>query len=403
MRAHDVNIADRSIGLKGYDTSMELAPYAVRAEMSRGRLVSEPSSGMRGPFQRDRDRVIHSTAFRKLQYKTQVFVNHEGDFYRTRLTHSLEVAQIARAIARALLLDDDLTEALALAHDLGHPPFGHAGETGLNTALEGFGGFDHNAQSLRVVTLLELRYAGFNGLNLTWEALEGLVKHNGPIADPSGYVAAYNAIHPLDLDSFASAEAQAAALADDIAYHSHDLDDGLRADLFTFADIEALPVVGTCLKEVRDLYGPLPESRARHETIRRVLDRLIRDAVAESARRLAALAPASADDVRRAPHPVIAFGAAMAEANREIKAFLFAHMYRHWRVNRMAAKARQVTASLATLFLENPGLLPDEWGPQAGAAKSATAAETVRDYIAGMTDRYARDEFRRLTDLGVQG
>ena len=389
--------------MKGYVTFMELAPYAVRAETSRGRLVSEPSSGMRGPFQRDRDRVIHSTAFRKLQYKTQVFVNHEGDFYRTRLTHSLEVAQIGRAIARALRLDDDLTEALSLAHDLGHPPFGHAGETGLNTALAGFGGFDHNAQSLRVVTVLEARYAGFDGLNLTWEALEGLVKHNGPIAAPSGYVAAYDAIHPLDLHSFASAEAQVAALSDDIAYHSHDLDDGLRANLFTLADIESLPVVGECLAEVRNLYGPLHGARMRHETIRRVLDRLIRDVVEESRSRLTRLDPATVQDIRNATAPVVAFSPAMADANREIKAFLFAHMYRHWRVNRTTAKARKVTAALATLFLEDPSLLPDEWGPKAGEASTPAAAETVRDYIAGMTDRYARDEFRRLTDLGVQG
>lgn len=403
LGAHEANIDRSSIGLKGYVTSMELAPYAVRAETSRGRLVPEPSSGMRGPFQRDRDRVIHSTAFRKLQYKTQVFVNHEGDFYRTRLTHSLEVAQIARAIARALRLDDDLTEALALAHDLGHPPFGHAGETGLNTALGAFGGFDHNAQSLRVVTLLEARYAGFDGLNLTWEALEGLVKHNGPIAAPSGYVAAYDAIHHLDLHTFASAEAQVAALADDIAYHSHDIDDGLRAHLFTLDDIATLPVVGVCLAEVRGLYGPLPEARLRHETIRRVLDRLIRDVVEESRSRLARMEPDSAEAVRHAPEPVIGFSPPMAEANRDIKTFLFSHMYRHWRVNRTTAKARKVTAALATLFLEDPNLLPDEWGPRAGEAQSLSAAETVRDYIAGMTDRYARDEFRRLTDLGVQG
>lgn len=382
---------------------MELAPYAVRAETSRGRLTPEPSGGMRGPFQRDRDRVIHSTAFRKLQYKTQVFVNHEGDFYRTRLTHSLEVAQIARAIARALRLDDDLTEALALAHDLGHPPFGHAGETGLNTALEAFGGFDHNAQSLRVVTLLEARYAGFDGLNLTWEALEGLVKHNGPILEPVGFIAAYNARHDLELSTYASGEAQVAALADDIAYHSHDLDDGLRAHLFTFDDIRDLPVVGECLAEVRRLHGALPDSRLRHETIRRVLDRLIRDVVAESGRRIADLGPVSAEAIRAAPGPVIAFSPEMAAANRAIKTFLFAHMYRHWRVNRAAAKARKVTAALATLFLEEPSLLPDEWGERAGAAMSRTAAKTVRDYIAGMTDRYAQDEFRRLTDLGVPG
>ncbi|MBW4023621.1 MAG: deoxyguanosinetriphosphate triphosphohydrolase [Proteobacteria bacterium] len=382
---------------------MEIAPYAVRAETSRGRLISEPSGGMRSPYQRDRDRVIHSTAFRKLQYKTQVFVNHEGDFFRTRLTHSLEVAQIARSIARALGLDEDLTEALALAHDLGHPPFGHTGETGLNMALEGFGGFDHNAQSLRIVTLLEARYAGFDGLNLTWETLEGLVKHNGPIAAPRGYVAEYDAIHPLDLGTYASAEAQVAALADDIAYHSHDLDDGLRAHLFTVDDIAALPVVGDCLAEARGLLPDLAAARLRHETIRRVLDRLIRDVVEESSAALRRLAPRSADDVRRAPAAVVAFSPAMAEANRTIKAFLFSHMYRHWRVNRMAAKARRVTAALAGLLLEDPSLLPEEWGARAGRAGSQRAAETVRDYIAGMTDRYAREEYRRLTDLGVQG
>ena len=382
---------------------MELAPYAVQAETSRGRLIPEPPGGMRGPYQRDRDRIIHSTAFRKLQYKTQVFVNHEGDFYRTRLTHSVEVAQIARSIARALRLDEDLTEAVALAHDLGHPPFGHPGEAGLNMALEAFGGFDHNAQSLRIVTLLEARYASFDGLNLTWEALEGLVKHNGPILSPAGYVASYDAQRSLELGTYASAEAQAAALADDIAYHSHDLDDGLRAQLFTFADIENLPVVGECLAEASALAANLSDARLRHETIRRVLDRLIRDVVEESRSNLQRLDPRSADDVRAAPGMVVAFSPPMAEANRTIKAFLFTYMYRHWRVNRMAAKARRLTASLAALLLEDPSLLPDEWGERAGNPGTQRAAETVRDYIAGMTDRYARDEYRRLTDLGVQG
>ncbi|WP_419758602.1 deoxyguanosinetriphosphate triphosphohydrolase [Acidisoma sp.] len=382
---------------------MELAPYAAKAETSRGRLIPEPDGGMRGPYQRDRDRVIHSTGFRKLQYKTQVFVNHEGDFYRTRLTHSIEVAQIARSIARALRLDEDLTEAVALAHDLGHPPFGHPGEAGLNMALKEFGGFDHNAQSLRIVTLLEARYAGFDGLNLTWETLEGLVKHNGPITSPTGYIAEFDAIYPLELSTYASAEAQVAALADDIAYHSHDLDDGLRAHLFTFADIEALPLVGECLAEAGAMKLGLPEGRLRHETIRRVLDRLVRDVVEESRTMLQRVDPQSVDDVRAAPGMVIGFSRPMAEANRAIKAFLFSHMYRHWRVNRMAAKARRATAALAALLLEDPSLLPDEWGACAGAAGSQRAAETVRDYIAGMTDRYAREEYRRLTDLGVQG
>jgi dGTPase len=403
LGAHGNTIALRLIRLKGRLAVMELAPYAVRAETSRGRLVPEPQGGMRGPYQRDRDRIIHSTGFRKLQYKTQVFVNHEGDFYRTRLTHSIEVAQIARSIARALRLDEDLTEAVALAHDLGHPPFGHPGESGLNTALEAFGGFDHNAQSLRIVTLLEARYAAFDGLNLTWETLEGLAKHNGPIIAPTGYTADYDRLHPLDLGTFASAEAQVAALADDIAYHSHDLDDGLRAQLYSFADIETLPLVGDCLSEARALKANLSDARLRHETVRRVLDRLVRDVVEESRSILRRLDPQSPDDVRAAAGMVAAFSPPVAEANRTIKAFLFTHMYRHWRVNRMAAKARRLTAGLAGLFLEDPSLLPDEWGERAGPPGSLRAAETVRDYIAGMTDRYAREEYRRLTDLSVQG
>jgi dGTPase len=382
---------------------MDLAPYAARAETSRGRLHAEPDGGMRGPFQRDRDRIIHAAAFRKLQYKTQVFVDHEGHFYRTRLTHSIEVAQIARSIARALRLDEDLAEALALAHDLGHPPFGHAGETGLNRALADFGGFDHNAQSLRVVTLLEARYAGFDGLNLTWETLEGLVKHNGPIANPAGYVAAYDAIHPLDLTTQPSAEAQVAALADDIAYHSHDLDDGLRAGLFAMEEIARLPVVAESFAEANALAEGLAPSRLRQETIRRVLDRMIRDVVGVSRLRIARLDPETVETVRHARAPVIGFSPAMAEANREIKDFLFARMYRHWRVNRMSAKARRLTADLASLFLEDPALLPDEWGEKAGEAGTPRAAETVRDYIAGMTDRYAQDEYRRLTDPSVPG
>ncbi|WP_284947591.1 deoxyguanosinetriphosphate triphosphohydrolase [Acidisoma cladoniae] len=382
---------------------MELAAYAVRAETSRGRLHAEPTSAMRGLYQRDRDRVLHSTGFRKLQYKTQVFVNHEGHFYRTRLTHSLEVAQIARSIARALRLDEDLAEAVSLAHDLGHPPFGHAGENGLNAALSAFGGFDHNAQSLKTVTLLEARYADFDGLNLSWETLEGLVKHNGPIQNPAGYVADYNAIHPLGLDTYASAEAQVSALADDIAYHSHDLDDGLRAHLFTMDDIAHLPVVADALAEARALRADLPAGRLRHETIRRVLDRLIRDVVQQSRDNLSRLAPMDADGIRHAAAPVIAFSPPMAEANDAIKAFLFANMYRHWRVNRMSAKAKRLTAELAMMFLEAPNLLPEEWGTRAGAPGTAQAAETVRDYIAGMTDRYAQEEYRRLTDLSVQG
>jgi dGTPase len=378
---------------------MDLAPYAVRRETSRGRLFPQAETPDRTPFQRDRDRVVHSAAFRKLQYKTQVFVTREGDFYRTRLTHSLEVAQIARSIARRLRLDEDLTEALALAHDLGHPPFGHAGENGLNAALAGFGGFDHNAQSLRVVTFLEHRYAAYDGLNLTWEMLEGLAKHNGPLLAPPDYIAAFDAIYPLDLRRFASAEAQVAAFADDIAYNSHDLDDGLRAGLFGFDDIADLPLVGEALAAARALDGPA--DRVRHEMIRRVIDRLVCDAADQSAALLAALNPADVEAVRDAAAPVIGFSDGVAQASAAIKTFLFARMYRHWRVNRMTHKAELLTRELGALLLEKPDLLPDDWRKRAGAGATVQAAEIVRDYVAGMTDRYAMQEYARLTDPAV--
>ena len=377
---------------------MPQAPYAVRPESSRGRLHPEPESPSRSPWQRDRDRIVHSSAFRKLQYKTQVFVNHEGDFFRTRLTHSLEVAQIARSIARALDLDEDLTEALALAHDLGHPPFGHAGEEALNARSKLWGGFDHNAQSLRVVTRLESRYGAFDGLNLTWDTLEGLAKHNGPIHRPPPYIRDYDAIHPLRLSTYPSAEAQVASLADDIAYHSHDLDDGMRAGLFGPDDIAHLPVVATALAEARRSSLDVPPTRLRHETIRRVIDAFVSDLLAETRARLAQLAPRDADAIRHAKQPVVAFTPAMADANHAIKDFLFARMYRHWRVARMSAKARRTTEQLFALLHADPALLPDDWRSLAGVADPARASLTVTDYIAGMTDRFALEEHRRLTD-----
>ncbi|HEY8290518.1 MAG TPA: deoxyguanosinetriphosphate triphosphohydrolase [Acetobacteraceae bacterium] len=380
-----------------------LAPYAVCAATARGRLHPEPEAPTRSPWQRDRDRIIHSSAFRKLQYKTQVFVNHEGDFYRTRLTHSIEVAQIARSAARALGLDEDLTEALALAHDLGHPPFGHAGEEALNLAMKPFGGFDHNAQSLRVVTLLESRYAGWDGLNLTWETLEGLAKHNGPLRNPPPYIADYNDRHKLDLGTHAGAEAQVAAMADDVAYHSHDLDDGLRARLFTADDLSHLPVVGEALAAARMSSLDVPPPRLRHETIRRVIDAMVTDLLTETRKRLAKLDPQDADGIRRSRQRVVAFSAPMAEANQVIKDFLFARMYRHWRVNRMSTKARRLTEEVFRLLLADPSLLPDDWRARAGEAGTPRAAMIVGDYVAGMTDRYAMDEHRRLTDIGVSG
>jgi dGTPase len=382
---------------------MNLAPYAVQPARSRGRLHPEPEAPTRSPYQRDRDRIIHSSAFRKLQYKTQVFVNHEGDFYRTRLTHSIEVAQIARSIARELALDEDLTEALALAHDLGHPPFGHAGEEALNLAMKPFGGFDHNAQSLRVVTLLESRYAGWDGLNLTWETLEGLAKHNGPLRSPPAYIAEYNDRQKLDLNTHASVEAQVAAIADDVAYHSHDLDDGMRARLFGPEEIAHLPVVREALAEARMSSLDVPPPRLRHETIRRVINAMITDLIEETRRRLAKLDPKDADAVRRAKQRVVAFGPAMAEAHLVIKDFLFARMYRHWRVNRMTTKARRLTEELFRLLHADPSLLPDDWRARAGEGGTQRAATVVGDYVAGMTDRYATDEHRRLTDITVSG
>ncbi|WP_137124469.1 deoxyguanosinetriphosphate triphosphohydrolase [Roseomonas sp. HF4] len=382
---------------------MDLAPHAVRPETSRGRLHPEAGADARSPFQRDRDRIIHATAFRRLQYKTQVFVYHEGDHFRTRLTHSIEVAQIARSVARLLALDEDLAEALALAHDLGHPPFGHAGEDALNAMMKPHGGFDHNAQSLKAVTLLETRYGGFDGLNLTWETLEGLAKHNGPLRRPAPYIAEYDALHPLDLGTHASAEAQVAAISDDIAYNNHDLDDGLRARLFTLEEVAALPLIGEALADARRANAGLAEDRAAPETIRRVINLMVGDVVAESRRRIAALAPAGVDDIRRAGHPVVGFSQAMAEANGVLRDFLFTRMYRHWRVNRTMAKSKRVVQVLFTLLHGGPQMLPPMWRARAGEAGSTHCAGVVCDYIAGMTDRYALEEHRRLTDPDVPG
>ncbi len=388
----------------------ELMPYAVQpAEGRARRLHAEPESLTRSPWQRDRDRVVHSSGFRRLQYKTQVFINHEGDFFRTRLTHSLEVAQVARSMARYLRLDEDLTEAVALAHDLGHTPFGHAGEDALARHMQAYGGFDHNAQALRQVMLLERRYLAFDGLNLTWETLEGLAKHNGPVRRPSARLAEVDALFPLDLGGYASAEAQVAALADDIAYHGHDLDDGVKSGLLTLDDLVDVPLVGQALAEARALAADLPVSdtrtnqRIRHEMVRRVIHALVSDVLVCTRARLADLAPRSVEDIRAANAPVVAFGPAMEEANKGIRKFLFARLYRHWRVNRMTHKARRVTGELFTTLTESPGLLPAEWQQRAGGKEEGAVHRTVADYVASMTDRYAMEEHRRLTDLSVAG
>ncbi|MCR6632042.1 MAG: deoxyguanosinetriphosphate triphosphohydrolase [Magnetospirillum sp.] len=387
--------------------SAVLAPYACRPEESRGRLYPEPESQTRTPFQRDRDRIIHSAAFRRLQYKTQVFVYHEGDNFRTRLTHSLEVSQIARSVARVLGLDEDMAESLALAHDLGHTPFGHAGEDALQDVLADFGGFDHNAQSLRVVTKLERRYVAFDGLNLTWETLEGLVKHNGPLSGPlavkteplPGAITEYVARHDLELDTFASAEAQVAALADDVAYNNHDIEDGLRAGLFRIEDLKDVPLVGPVLHDVAREHPGIDRSIQIHETVRRMIGMMIVDMIEETRRRLDEFKPGSAGDVRRLGLPLVAFSEGMKANDRALKEFLFPNMYRHFLVNRMTSKARRVVKDLFTLLHAEPGCLPPEWRRLTDGVGTSKTARVVADYIAGMTDRFALDEHRRLFDM----
>jgi dGTPase len=384
------------------------APYASDPERSRGRLHPEPESDMRSPFQRDRDRIIHSTAFRRLKYKTQVFVYDEGDHYRTRLTHSLEVAQIARTAARALGLDEDLAEAVALAHDLGHTPFGHAGEEALNDEMLPYGGFSHNDQTLRILTRLERSYAEFDGLNLTWETLEGTVKHNGPLTgpfaaseEPPPSIAEYDRLHPLDLHTYPGPEAQIASLADDIAYNNHDLDDGLRAGLFAVADVAEVPLVGPVFAEVIRRYPGLEDGRLIHEAIRRVIDLMVRDLISETASRLTASGADRAGAVRSLATPAASFSEEMRRHDRALKCFLFERMYRHPRVNRMASKAHRVVRELFQLFVAEPGCLPCEWAVSPAMLPGASEAERARlvaDYLAGMTDRFALDEHRRLFD-----
>jgi len=383
-----------------------LAPYATLPWASRGRLYGEPESPTRSPFQRDRDRIIHSTAFRRLKHKTQVFVYHEGDHYRTRLTHSLEVAQIARTVCRVLRLDEDLAEAVALAHDLGHTPFGHAGEEALHAAMKDHGGFDHNAQTLRILTKLEDRYAEFNGLNLTWETLEGAVKHNGPLmkqgtalSDLPAAIVEYCRDQDLELQGHAGPEAQVAAISDDIAYNNHDIDDGLRAGLFNVADLHDLPLVGETFRSVAAKYARITETQLIHESVRRLINAMVEDLIAETGRRLKELAPRSVADIRAAGRPVVAFSEAMTRTEKTIKAFLYKRMYEHWRLNRSHAKARLVVSDLFTLLFGDPACLPSPWRERAERALASSRARIVADYIAGMTDRFALDEHRRLFDL----
>lgn len=381
--------------------------YASDPAQSRGRLFDEVESPTRTPFQRDRDRIIHSTAFRRLKHKTQVFVAHEGDHYRTRLTHTIEVAQIARALARALRADEDLAEAVALVHDFGHTPFGHTGEDALNAKMAAWGGFDHNAQSLRVVTRLERRYAEFDGLNLTWETLEGLVKHNGPLMDSNRKglhgpvpktIRDYSELHDLELDRFAGIEAQCAAIADDIAYNTHDIDDGLRAGLLTLEMLEGVGLPGGILAGVRQRYPILDDVRTGHELMRRQITAMVEDVIVQTAANLGRLKSDSAAAVRQAGETMVTFSPAMATAEKELKAFLYKNMYRAGEVMRVRADAESVVNDLFDAYFADPRAMPDGWREGLDRAEDRIKARSVADFLAGMTDTYALKEHRRLFD-----
>lgn len=385
--------------------------YGCDPAESRGRRFDEAPSRRRSPFRRDCDRVIHSTAFRRLKHKTQVFVFHEGDHYRTRLTHTLEVAQIARALARQLGLDEDLTETLALAHDLGHPPFGHAGERALDVCLQAYGGFDHNAQSLRVVTSLERRYPDFDGLNLTWESLEGIVKHNGPLTDRAGQpvgryrehgvpigISEYVQRHDLELWSFASLEAQVAAIADDIAYNAHDIDDGLRAGLFSVDDLNIMPLTAGINSQVLSRYPGLDDARRGAELVRELISCLIEGVFTETEKRIKAAKPQSAADVRHLDHVLAAFPEHVAQAEKAIKGFLWERMYRHEKVMHVMRDAEAVVRDLFTRYWHHPGDMPSEWQPPDADGTEPGRARRIGNFIAGMTDRFAIIEHARLFD-----
>ena len=376
-----------------------LASYACHASESRGRLHVEPESPTRTPFQRDRDRIIHSTAFRRLKHKTQVFVHHVGDHYRTRLTHSIEVSQIARSLARALQIDEDLAESLALSHDFGHTPFGHVGEDALDELMRNYGGFDHNAQSLRIVIMLEQQYAEFDGLNLSWETLEGLVKHNGPVVGviPDTFTD-FNELWDLELSSHASLEAQCAAVADDIAYNAHDLDDGLRAKLFTLDDLIDVPLAGDALRIVRDKYPDLEDHRARHEIVRRQITAMVEDVITNAKASLTRLAPQTAADIRNCGETIVCFSVAMQKQECGIKAFLFDKMYRSPDVLKMRDGAEIIMRDLFDVYLNEKGIMPNGLQRLSLKNKSNDRPRVIADFIAGMTDSYAISEHERLFD-----
>lgn len=382
------------------------APYAEDPSKSKGRRFKEDESRTRTPFARDRDRIIHTSAFRRLKEKTQVFVAHEGDNFRTRLTHTLEVAQVARSLATALGLDADLAETIALAHDLGHPPFGHAGEDELEIQMREYGGFDHNVQTFRVVTELEHRYPDFVGLNLTWETLEGVIKHNGPVTNKLGKpswkaISKYDNEYELGLNTWASAEAQVAALADDIAYNNHDVDDGVTAGLFTLDELMDVPLIGPILAAVKSERPDLDARLTHLEGVRRMIGAMVDDVMGETLHRAAASGVQSADDVRALDHALVAFSSDMAEDLARLRSFLYERMYRHWRVNRTRSQARRILGEMFSLFLREPEVLPTVWFAKSQNRDEAGRARVVCDYIAGMTDRFAIEEHRKLFHLDV--
>ncbi len=381
------------------------AAWASDPGQSKGRFYTEAESPTRTPFQRDRDRIIHSTAFRRLKHKTQVFVAHEGDHYRTRLTHTIEVAQIARALARALRLDEDLAEAIALVHDFGHTPFGHTGEDTLNEQMARWGGFDHNSQSLRIVTKLENRYAEFEGLNLSWETLEGLVKHNGPLSGPLGgekpvseSITSFDSLFPLELSSFASLEAQCAAIADDIAYNAHDIDDGLRSGLLTLEMLGNVAILGKILAEIAQSYPGLDAVRTGHELMRRQITLMVENVIRTSTESLTKLAPKSVDEIRAAKNAVVCFDGEMTASEQELKAFLFENLYRNPDVMRIRRQANQIVKQLFDTYCSDLSAMPESWREGLQHATEAVRTRHVADFLAGMTDTYAISEYRRLFD-----
>ncbi|MEO0543979.1 MAG: deoxyguanosinetriphosphate triphosphohydrolase [Pseudomonadota bacterium] len=392
------------IGFGGGDR----APYASFPDRSRGRLLEEAESPTRTPFQRDRDRIIHSTAFRRLKHKTQVFFAHDQDHFRTRLTHTIEVAQIARSLSRALRLDDDLAEAIALVHDFGHTPFGHTGEDVLDDLMKDFGGFEHNAQSLRIVTKLERRYAEFDGLNLTWETLEGLVKHNGPVTGDGVDIAKkrqvpesilnYSAMHDLELSRHASLEAQVAAIADDIAYNTHDLDDGVRSGLLSLDMMDDIPIAGDALRQVDEMYPGLDDERRVHEMSRRVMTKMVEDVIKCSLANISETGPSTVSDVHAAGHTLVTFSDEMTKQEKALKSFLFSNLYRHQNVLMLRERAETVVHDLFLHFIANPKDMGGVWAAQVDSLEEQGRARLVADYLAGMTDGYALKEHRRLFD-----